>query len=63
MGFAKYHEDNIEMWEERNRYRKFPKANINPFQCDIISQTQTKRTNASSRVLSRKQKKGRVYDV
>ena len=28
MGFEKYHEDNIEMWEERNRYRRFPEANM-----------------------------------
>jgi len=22
MGLAKYHEDNMELWEERNRYRR-----------------------------------------
>ena len=24
MGFAKYHEDNMEMWEERNRDKRMP---------------------------------------
>jgi hypothetical protein len=24
MGFAKYHEDNMEMWEERNQNRQIP---------------------------------------
>ena len=27
MGFAKYHEDNMEMWIERNRDRDRPRAN------------------------------------
>jgi|GEM_PF-5808649 len=30
MGFAKYHEDNAEMWEERNRDRRPQPVRTNP---------------------------------
>ena len=59
MGFAKYHEDNIEMWEERNRYRRNPVARMNSHPLGTSVQTKNKSTHDSSQSSSKPQRNNR----
>ena len=71
MGFAKYHEDNMDMWEERNRDRWLPSTNALPPQCVKTEYSRDRNTYASVQNSSRavastecfKGREGRSYAV
>ena len=47
MGFAKYHEDNREMWEERNRDRKWQPKRESPLMISKNAADQNRNTNGT----------------
>lgn len=57
MGFAKYHEDDMEIWGERNRDRQFPQAKAMPFSYETHTRNQNTSTSflGAARTFQQKQ--------
>ena len=63
MGFAKYHEDNNEIWEERNRDRRLPSVYANSSQLGSNNTIRNRIAEITAQGITRSQHNNTNYRV